>query len=72
MNSKKFGYIRVSSKDQNEGRQLESMKAKGIEDREIFMDKQSGKDFNRAKYQALNLNSGWQQLSGPANFNHCK
>lgn len=53
VNTKKFGYVRVSSKDQNEGRQLESMKAQGIEDRDIFMDKQSGKDFNREKYQAL-------------------
>jgi DNA invertase Pin-like site-specific DNA recombinase len=53
VNTKKFGYVRVSSKDQNEGRQLASMKAEGIEDRDIFMDKQSGKDFNREKYQAL-------------------
>jgi DNA invertase Pin-like site-specific DNA recombinase len=53
MNIKKFGYVRVSSKDQNEGRQIESMKAQGIEERDIFIDKQSGKDFNREKYQAL-------------------
>ncbi|WML40753.1 recombinase family protein [Neobacillus sp. OS1-2] len=53
MQTKKFGYVRVSSKDQNEGRQIESMKAQGIEERDIFIDKQSGKDFNREKYQAL-------------------
>ncbi|MFP3470782.1 recombinase family protein, partial [Micrococcus sp. SIMBA_144] len=53
MNSKRFGYVRVSSKDQNEGRQIESMKAVGISERDIFIDKQSGKDFNREKYQAL-------------------
>lgn len=53
MNTKKFGYIRVSSKDQNEARQLEAMKEIGIEERDIFMDKQSGKDFNREKYQAM-------------------
>lgn len=53
MNSKKFGYVRVSSKDQNEGRQIESMKSEGISERDIFMDKQSGKDFDREKYQAL-------------------
>jgi len=53
MSTKKFGYIRVSSKDQNEARQLEAMKEIGIEEREIFMDKQSGKDFNREKYQAM-------------------
>ncbi|WP_040209695.1 recombinase family protein [Neobacillus jeddahensis] len=53
MNIKKFGYVRVSSKDQNEGRQIASMREQGIEERDIFLDKQSGKDFNREKYQAL-------------------
>lgn len=53
MDVRKFGYIRVSSKDQNEGRQLEAMKEKGINDRDIFMDKQSGKDFKREQYQLL-------------------
>ncbi|MBU5248165.1 recombinase family protein [Bacillus halotolerans] len=53
MQTKKFGYVRVSSKDQNEGRQIESMKEQDIEERDIFIDKQSGKDFNREKYQAL-------------------
>lgn len=53
MTNKKFGYIRVSSKDQNEARQLEAMQEIGIEEREIFMDKQSGKDFEREKYQAM-------------------
>ncbi|MGX2959694.1 recombinase family protein [Peribacillus sp. JNUCC 23] len=53
MDVRKFGYIRVSSKDQNEGRQLEAMKTKGIGERDIFMDKQSGKDFNRTQYQLL-------------------
>ncbi|MFJ7978349.1 recombinase family protein [Peribacillus sp. NPDC096379] len=53
MDVRKFGYIRVSSKDQNEGRQLEAMKEKGIGERGIFMDKQSGKDFNRTQYQLL-------------------
>ena len=49
MDNKKFGYIRVSSKDQNEGRQLEAMKKLGLSERDIFMDKQSGKDFERAQ-----------------------
>ena len=53
MDVRKFGYIRVSSKDQNEGRQIESMKEKGIDERDIFIDKQSGKDFNRDQYQLL-------------------
>ena len=50
---KTFGYIRVSSKDQNEGRQLSQMLQLGINERDIFIDKESGKDFNRQQYQAL-------------------
>ncbi|KMY50031.1 recombinase family protein [Peribacillus loiseleuriae] len=53
MDVRKFGYIRVSSKDQHEGRQLEAIKEKGIGERDIFKDKQSGKDFNRTQYQLL-------------------
>jgi DNA invertase Pin-like site-specific DNA recombinase len=53
MDNEKFGYIRVSSKDQNEGRQMEAMKKLGLSERDIFMDKQSGKDFERAQYQLL-------------------
>ncbi len=50
---KVYGYIRVSSKDQNEGRQIKAMKELGILEERIFIDKQSGKDFNRAEYQTL-------------------
>lgn len=50
---KTFGYIRVSSKDQNIDRQLAEMKALGIDERDIYIDKESGKDFNRPMYQAL-------------------
>ncbi|WP_337034813.1 recombinase family protein [Paenibacillus illinoisensis] len=48
-----YGYIRVSSKDQNEARQLEAMKGLGIMDRDFFIDKQSGKNFERPYYQAM-------------------
>lgn len=48
-----MAYIRVSSKDQNEARQIEKMKALGVEKRFIFIDKQSGKDFDRPEYQAM-------------------
>lgn len=48
-----FGYIRVSSKDQNEQRQIEKMRELGIDERHIFIDKESGKDFNREQYQAM-------------------
>ncbi len=55
MDNKEFGYVRVSSKDQNETRQLDSMYALGIDERDIHIDKQSGKDFNRPQYQALKM-----------------
>ncbi|MBW5448627.1 recombinase family protein [Cohnella sp. CFH 77786] len=48
-----LGYVRVSSKDQNTERQIIKMKELGIEERFIFVDKQSGKDFNRPEYQTL-------------------
>jgi Site-specific recombinases, DNA invertase Pin homologs len=48
-----MGYVRVSSKDQNEGRQLEKMKALNIKEKYIFIDKASGKDFNRTQYQRM-------------------
>ena len=51
--NKKFGYIRVSSKEQNLDRQVEAMREYGIHERDIFADKQSGKDVNRLQYQAL-------------------
>lgn len=50
---KVYGYVRVSTKEQNEGRQLEEMINFGIPEERIFIDKQSGKDFNRAEYQTL-------------------
>ena len=48
-----YGYIRVSTKDQNIARQLDAMKAEGIDDKHLFIEKESGKDFNRAKYQYM-------------------
>ena len=48
-----YGYIRVSTKEQNELRQLTAMHAFGIPDRQIYMDKQSGKDFKRKNYKRL-------------------
>ncbi|MCG7377397.1 recombinase family protein [Paenibacillus sp. ACRSA] len=47
------GYIRVSTKDQNEARQLEAMKNLGISERDFYIDKQSGKNFDRPYYQAM-------------------
>ena len=48
-----FGYVRVSSKEQNEARQMETMSKVGIEERDIFIDKASGKNFERPQYQIL-------------------
>ena len=47
----KVGYVRVSTVDQNEARQIEAMKEDGVE--KIYMDKKSGKDFNRPEYQKM-------------------
>lgn len=49
----KYGYIRVSSHDQNEDRQLIALREIGIPDKNIFIDKQSGKDFDRPAYKRL-------------------
>ena len=48
-----YGYIRVSSKDQNEDRQLIALNEVGVEQKNIYLDKQSGKDFNRPQYKKL-------------------
>ena len=48
-----YGYIRVSSKDQKEDRQQIALKEAGVELRNIFIDKQSGKDFNRPQYKKM-------------------
>ena len=48
-----YSYVRVSAKDQNEDRQMIAMHEIGVPDRNIYMDKQSGKDFNRPKYRKL-------------------
>ncbi|MCZ8516275.1 recombinase family protein [Paenibacillus filicis] len=54
MNSlKRAHFLRVSSKDQNTDRQLKKMDDLGIEERYIFVDKQSGKDFDRPRYKAM-------------------
>ena len=53
MNQKVYGYIRVSSKDQNEDRQRVAMREFGVQDRYVFVDKQSGKDFERPQYKRL-------------------
>ena len=48
-----FGYIRVSSRDQNEDRQLIALKELAIPEKNIFVDKQSGKDFQRPNYKKM-------------------
>lgn len=53
MTTKTFGYIRVSTADQNTARQEAKMKALGIDERDIYIDHASGKDFNRPQYQNM-------------------
>ena len=48
-----YGYVRVSSTDQNEDRQMVEMRRVGVEENMIYIDKQSGKDFNRQSYKKL-------------------
>jgi len=48
-----YGYIRVSSRDQNEDRQLIAMRQAGVAEQNIYTDKQSGKDFDRPQYKKL-------------------
>lgn len=48
-----FGYVRVSSDDQNDARQVEKMRELGIDERHIFIDKKSGKNFEREQYRAM-------------------
>ncbi len=48
-----YGYVRVSSTDQNEERQMIALQQIGVADQNIFMDKQSGKDFERPNYKKL-------------------
>lgn len=48
-----YGYVRVSTREQNEGRQLLALSGVQVPEKNIYMDKQSGKDFNRPMYQKL-------------------
>lgn len=49
----KFAYVRVSTKEQNTDRQIAKMKELGVDERNIFVDKMSGKDFDREEYQMM-------------------
>ena len=48
-----YGYVRVSTKEQNEQRQMIALREFGLKDEQIFMDKQSGKDFERKSYKRM-------------------
>ena len=53
MKSSLYGYVRVSTKEQNEARQVIAMHEFGVDERNVFIEKQSGKDFNRPQYKKL-------------------
>ena len=48
-----YGYVRISTKDQKTDRQVDAFKKRGIEEKNIYVDKLSGKDFNRPAYRQL-------------------
>ena len=48
-----YGYARVSARDQNETRQIIAMQGAGVSRKNIYVDKQSGKDFDRPQYKRL-------------------
>ncbi len=50
---KRYGYVRVSTREQNEDRQMIAMREMDVSEENIFIDKQSGKDFNRPQYKRL-------------------
>ncbi len=51
--SNTYGYIRVSTREQNEDRQIIALREMSVPEGNIFMDKQSGKDFDRPQYKKL-------------------
>lgn len=53
MENKIYGYVRVSSTDQNEDRQMMALKKVNVPEKNIYMDKLSGKDFNRPQYKKM-------------------
>ena len=53
MGERLYGYMRVSSREQNEDRQRVALLKMGVQERHIYMDKQSGKNFDRTQYQRL-------------------
>lgn len=50
---KSYGYMGVFMREQNEGRQRAALRAMGVPERQIYMDKQSGKNFERVQYQKM-------------------
>ena len=53
MNTTIYGYIRVSTREQNEDRQVIALREVGVPEKSIYMDKQSGKNFDRPQYKKL-------------------
>ena len=53
MKNDTYGYARVSTREQREDRQMQALRERGVQPEDIFVDKQSGKDFNRPAYQRL-------------------
>lgn len=62
-NQKIYGYMRVSSREQNEDRQKIALLEMGVQEKRIYMDKLSGKDFERPQFKIASRKLSWfQQL----------
>ena len=48
-----YGFVRVSTKDQNAARQISALMNEGVDEKNLFVDRKSGKDFQRKRYQSL-------------------
>ena len=59
-----YGYIRVSTREQNEDRQVIALREVGVPERNVYIDKQSGKDFERPQYRKMVRRWSWQMCWG--------
>lgn len=61
VNKMEYGYVRVSTTTQNVDRQLDEMFKQGLDEKQIYIDKQSGKDFERPNYQKMKKD--WKKMT---------
>ena len=70
MENKVYGYARVSTREQNEDRQMIALENYPMSRKQIYLDKLSGKDFNRPQYQKLlAIQNRWRKITKEKNVN---